>query len=121
MPFSADEVDNKEPKSQAFKAVNYSPKIGGIGMYMHYLSSQCFVNIMHQFTILFTFIVFIFYMNSFLQQIHIIHEFVYIFVCQVDTWNDFVDDDGKKTHHWPTKVSGKTWKVLSFVCSLCSR
>ena len=51
MPFSADEVDNKEPKSQAFKAVNYSPKIGGIGTYIYYLSFQCFVKVMHQLTI----------------------------------------------------------------------
>ncbi len=28
LPFLADEVDNKEPKHQAFVAVNYSPKIG---------------------------------------------------------------------------------------------
>ncbi len=24
------------------------------------------------------------------------HEFVYIYVCQVDKWNDFVDEDGNK-------------------------
>ncbi len=36
LPFLADEVDHKEPKCQAFVAVNYSPKIGGIGTYMHY-------------------------------------------------------------------------------------
>ncbi len=67
MPFLADEVDEKEHKRQAFVAVNYSPKIGGIGTYMHYLSFQCFVNVMHQLTIVFAFIVFIFYMNSFLH------------------------------------------------------
>jgi hypothetical protein len=47
LPFLANEVDGKEPKHQAFVVVNYSPKIGGIGMYMHYLSFQCFVNVMH--------------------------------------------------------------------------
>jgi hypothetical protein len=60
LPFSAYEVDDKEPKCQAFVAVNYSPKIGGFGTYMHYLSFQCFVNVVHQLTIVFTFIVFIF-------------------------------------------------------------
>jgi hypothetical protein len=51
MPFLADEVDNKEPKRQVFVAVNYSPKIGGIGTYIYYLSFQCFVKVMHQLTI----------------------------------------------------------------------
>jgi hypothetical protein len=60
LPFLAAEVDDKEPKHQAFVAINYSPKIGGIGTYMHYFSFQCFVNVMHQLTIVFTFIVFIF-------------------------------------------------------------
>jgi hypothetical protein len=96
LAFSADEVDDKEPKCQAFVAVNYSPKIEGIGTYMHYLSFQCFVYGMHQLTIVFMLIVFIFYMNSFLHQIYIIHEFMYISICQVDTWNDFVDEDGIK-------------------------
>jgi hypothetical protein len=72
LPFLADEVDDKEPKRQAFVAVNYFPKIGVIGAYMHYLSFQCFVNVMHQLIIVFMFIVFIFYMNSFLHKIHII-------------------------------------------------
>jgi hypothetical protein len=31
LPFLADEVDDKEPKCQAFVAINYSLKIGGIG------------------------------------------------------------------------------------------
>jgi hypothetical protein len=35
LPFLVDEVDDKEPKCQAFVAINYSPKIGGIGTYMH--------------------------------------------------------------------------------------
>jgi hypothetical protein len=34
LPFLADEVDDKEPKHQAFVAINYAPKIGEIGMYM---------------------------------------------------------------------------------------
>jgi hypothetical protein len=36
LPFLADEVDDKEPKHQAFVAINYAPKIGGIGTYMHF-------------------------------------------------------------------------------------
>ncbi len=35
LPFMADEVDDKEPKRHAFAAINYSPRIGGIGMYKH--------------------------------------------------------------------------------------
>jgi hypothetical protein len=60
LPFLADEVDGKEPKCQAFVAINYAPKIGGIGMYMLFFSFQSFVNVMHQLTIVFMFIVFIF-------------------------------------------------------------
>ena len=67
LPFLADEVDDKEPKRQAFVAVNYFPKIGGIGAYMHYLSFQCFFNVMHQLTIVFMFFVFMFCMNLFIQ------------------------------------------------------
>jgi hypothetical protein len=51
---------------------------------------------MHQLAIVFTIILFMFYMNSFLHQIHIIHEFVYNSVCQLNTWNDFFDKDGNK-------------------------
>jgi hypothetical protein len=40
-PFLVDEVDDKEAKRQAFVAINYSPKIGGIGMYMQF----CFLSI----------------------------------------------------------------------------
>jgi hypothetical protein len=36
LPFLADEVDDKEPKCQAFVAINYAPKIEGIGTYMHF-------------------------------------------------------------------------------------
>jgi hypothetical protein len=36
-PFSADEVDDKEPKRKAFVAINYAPRIGGISAHM-----QCF-------------------------------------------------------------------------------
>ncbi len=61
--FLADEVDDKEPNHQAFVAINYAPKIGEIGMYMQFFSSQSFVNVMHQLTIVFTLIVFIFCMN----------------------------------------------------------
>ncbi len=63
-PFLA---DNKEPKCQAFVAINYAPKIGGIGTYMQFFSFQSFVNVMHQLPIVFKFIVFIFYMNSYLH------------------------------------------------------
>ncbi len=66
-PFSADEVDDKEPKRKVFLAINYAPKIGGIGMHMQFFSFQCFVYVMHQLTIVFTFIVFIFYMNSYIH------------------------------------------------------
>jgi hypothetical protein len=110
MPFLANEVDDKEPKRQAFVAVNYSPKIGGIGTYMFYLSFQYFVNVMHQLTIVFTIIVFIFYMNAFLYQTHIIYEFVYISVCQVDRWNDFVDEDGNKLNIGKLKYQTKHGK-----------
>ena len=37
-PFLADEVDDKEPKHQAFVAINYAPKIGGIGTFLHFFS-----------------------------------------------------------------------------------
>jgi hypothetical protein len=36
LPFSVDEVDYNETKRQAFVAINYAPKIGGIGTYMHF-------------------------------------------------------------------------------------
>ncbi len=39
LPFLADEVDDKEPKRQAFVAINYAPKIRGIGTYMHFFLS----------------------------------------------------------------------------------
>jgi hypothetical protein len=103
-------VDNKEPNCQAFVAVNYSPKIGGIGTYMHYFSFQCFVNVMHQLIIVFTFIVFIFYMNSSLHQIHITHKFGYISVCQVDMWNDVVVEDGNKLNIGKLKYQTKHGK-----------
>jgi hypothetical protein len=32
LPFSADDMVDSKPKCQAFVAVNYSPKIGGIGI-----------------------------------------------------------------------------------------
>ncbi len=70
LPYLADEVDDNEPKNQAFVAFNYSPKIRGIGMHMHYFSFQCFVNVMHQLNIVFTFIVFIFCINSFYNSGH---------------------------------------------------
>ncbi len=66
LQFLVDEVDDNKPKWQAFVAINYSPKIEGIGMYMHSLSFQFFVNVMHQLTIVFTFIEFIYFMNSFI-------------------------------------------------------
>jgi hypothetical protein len=67
LPFLADEVDDREPRRQAFVAINYAPKIGGIGTYMQFFSFQSFVNVMHQLSIVFTFIVFIFYLNSHLH------------------------------------------------------
>jgi hypothetical protein len=66
-PFLVDEVDDKEPKRQAFVAINYAPKIGGIGTHMQFFSFQCYVYVMHHLTIVFTFIVFIFYMNSYIH------------------------------------------------------
>jgi hypothetical protein len=39
-PFLVDEVVDKEPKCQVFMAINYSPKIGGIGTYMQF----CFLS-----------------------------------------------------------------------------
>jgi hypothetical protein len=35
-PFLVDEVDDKKPKRQAFVAINFAPKIGGIGTYMQF-------------------------------------------------------------------------------------
>ncbi len=35
-PLLADEVDDNKTKHQAFVAINYAPKIGGIGMYMQF-------------------------------------------------------------------------------------
>ncbi len=66
-PISADEMDDKEPKCQAFVAINYAPKTGGIGTHMQLFSFQCFVYVMQQLTTVFTFIVFIFYMNSYIH------------------------------------------------------
>ena len=66
-PFLADEVDEKERKCIAFVAINYAPKIGGIGTYVQFVSFQSIVNFMHQLTIVFTFIVFIYYTNSYLH------------------------------------------------------
>jgi hypothetical protein len=67
LPFLVGEVDDKEPKCQAFVAINYASKIGGIGTYLQFFSFQCFVNVMHQLTIVFTFIIFIFHKNSYLH------------------------------------------------------
>ncbi len=67
LPFLADEVDDNETKRQAFVAINYAPKIGGIGMYKQFFSFQSIVNVMHQLTIVFTFIVFVYYTNSYLH------------------------------------------------------
>ncbi len=120
LPFLVDEVGDKEPKRKAFVAINYSPIIGCIGMYIHYFSFQCFVNVMHQLTIVFMFIVFMFYMYSFLHQIHIIHEFVCISVCQVDTWNDFFDEDGNKLNIGQLKYETKHGKFFPSYIHLVS-
>jgi hypothetical protein len=34
LPYLADEVDDNKTKRQAFVAINYAPKIGGIGTYV---------------------------------------------------------------------------------------
>jgi hypothetical protein len=68
---------------------------------------------MHQLTVVFMFFVFMFYMNSFLHQIHIIHEFVYMSTCQVDTWNDFFDEDGNKLNIGQSKYETKHGKFCS--------
>jgi hypothetical protein len=36
LPFLADEVDDSKTKHQAFVAINYTPKIGGICTYVHF-------------------------------------------------------------------------------------
>ncbi len=38
LPFLADEVDDNKTKHQAFVAINYAPKIGGVGTYVHFFS-----------------------------------------------------------------------------------
>jgi hypothetical protein len=71
---------------------------------------------MHQLTIVFMYIVFIYYMCLYLHCIHILHEFVYIYVCQVDTWNDFADEDGNKLNIGELKYETKHGKFFpSFV------
>jgi hypothetical protein len=35
LSFLVEEVNDKEPTGQAFVAINYSPKIGRIGTYIH--------------------------------------------------------------------------------------
>jgi hypothetical protein len=40
------------------------------------------------------------------------HEFVYIYVCQVDTWNDFVDEDGNKLNIGELKYQTKHGKFF---------
>jgi hypothetical protein len=37
-PFLVDEVGDKEPKCKAFVAINYAPKIEGIGTHMQFFS-----------------------------------------------------------------------------------
>ena len=37
-PFLVDEVDEKEHKCKAFVAINYAPKIGGIGTHIYFFS-----------------------------------------------------------------------------------
>ena len=67
LPFLADEVDYNKSKRQAFVAINYAPKIGEIGAYVQFFSFQSIVNVMHQLTLVFTFIVLIFHMNSYIH------------------------------------------------------
>jgi hypothetical protein len=66
-PFLVNEVDDKEPKCKVFVDINYAPKILGIGMHMLLFSFRCCVYVMHQLTIEFTFIVFIFCMDSYIH------------------------------------------------------
>jgi hypothetical protein len=40
------------------------------------------------------------------------HEFVYIYICQVDTWNDFVDEDGNKLNIGELKYQTKHGKFF---------
>jgi hypothetical protein len=42
LPFLVDEMDDKEPKCQAFVAINYAPKFEGIGTYMHFFQFNVF-------------------------------------------------------------------------------
>jgi hypothetical protein len=65
--FLVNEVDDNETKRQAFVAIIYAPKIGGIATYVQFFSFQSIVNVMQQHTIVFTFIVFIYYTNSYLH------------------------------------------------------
>ncbi len=58
------------------------------------LSFQLSVNVMRWLIIVFMHIEFISSMNSFINWIYIITEFIYISVCQVDMWNDFFDNAG---------------------------
>jgi hypothetical protein len=67
LPFLADKVDDIKTKSQAFVAIKFAPKIGGIGTYVQFFPFQSIVNVMHQLTIVLTLIVFIYYMNSYLH------------------------------------------------------
>jgi hypothetical protein len=40
------------------------------------------------------------------------HEFIYVYVCQVDTWNDFVDEDGNKLNIGELKYQTKHGKLF---------
>jgi hypothetical protein len=40
------------------------------------------------------------------------HEFMYIYVCQVDTWNNFVDEDGNKLNIGELKYQTKHGKLF---------
>jgi hypothetical protein len=40
------------------------------------------------------------------------HEFVYIYACQVDTWNDYVDEDGNKLNIGELKYQTKYGKFF---------
>ena len=50
------------------------------------------------------------------------HEFVYIYVCQVDTWNGFVDEDGNKLNIGELKYQTKHGKFFpSYVHQVLAR
>ncbi len=55
-------------------------------------------------------------MNSYIQWIHKLYEFTYFAVYQVDTYNNFQDDQGNKLRNGELKYATKKGKqALSYV------